>query len=450
MLSSFISADLRQQWRKTWQLAWPVILANLSLPLLGLADAALLGHLDASVYLAGVAAGGSLIAFVFWGFNFLSMGLSGFTSQALGAERYYDIVRQLMRYSIVAAGMVILVLVSHRLLINGGLALLALPDNVAAEANTYLTIRALGVPAIVFNAMLIGFFIGLQNTRIGLYTLTITQILNIGFNVLFVFVFDFKTAGIAMGTVISEYLGLLLILWQLKRTLHRMPIQQNPITSELFNKSQFRSIFQVSSNLFVRTFVLLSAFVWFNRTAAQFGETVIAANGLLLVFFTLISHFLDGTAAAAEAQTGHAYGQKNKRLLRQTWAVSAMLNGLFMVTLTLFFYFFGTLLLDLLTSQVDVFAIAEQHIIWVALLPLTGGIAFWLDGVFIGARRSKDMRNSVLSAFALFIFLSFVFAKSNASLWICFNAFFATRSLWLLTIFYKKLWHMDRHSSELI
>jgi len=438
MAMHLFGPNFRPQFKKTWQLAWPVILANLSLPLLSLADAAILGHLEESIYLAGVTAGGSIMAYVFWGFNFLSMGLSGFTSQSLGRKDKPAVVLQLKRYAIVAATLIFIVLICQRLFITGGLNVISPTLDVRTEADIYLSIRMLGVPAIVFNSMLLGFFIGLQNTRISLYTLSITQILNIGFNLFFVFGLGYKTAGIAVGTVISEYLGLILILWQLRKTLKSLNGDSAPIKLS-FNWAAFSPIFSVSSHLFIRTFILLSAFVWFNRISATFGEVTLAANGVLLAFFTLIAHFLDGTAAAAEAQTGHAFGQNDQHQLKQVWLASALLNSVFMITLSMLFIIAGTQLLGILTTQTEILNTASQQMLWVAVLPITGGIAFWLDGVFIGARRSKDMRNSVIAAFVVLILTSHLFADTNSTLWACFNGFFAIRSLWLLTVFYKKM-----------
>jgi len=236
---------------------------------------------------------------------------------------------------------------------------------------------------------------------------------------------------------------LLLILWQLRKTLATLRPQQSKPVIIQWQWHAFKPIFHVSSHLFIRTFFLLTAFVWFNRTAANFGSSVIAANGVLLVFFTLISHFLDGTAAAAEAQTGHAYGQKNQQRLQNVWRASATLNILFMLVLSGVFFCFGGNFLSWLTNQTDILSDASKQLIWVTILPLTGGIAFWLDGVFIGARRSKDMRNSVLFAFTFFVITSSIFASSNQKLWMTFNLFFALRSVWLLTIFYKKMWQTN-------
>lgn len=451
-LFSWIPADRRQfrlEFSKTWALAWPVILANISLPLLTLADAGILGHLNDPVYLAGVTAGASLMAFVFGGFNFLSMGISGFTSQSLGRKDYSEIITTLKRYISVAFVLIALVLIFYPLFVRGGIALIAPPAEVADQAKTYLNVRMFGVPAIILNIVLIGFFIGMQNTRITLYSVSVTQLVNIALNVLFVLGFNWQTFGIALGTVISEYLGLMLVLWHLKKALRKAPLARTPTKKLDFSWPNFRPIFHVSSHLFVRTFTLLLAFVWFNRIGASFGEVTLAANGILLAFFTVLSHFLDGTAAAAEAHTGHAIGEKNSKRLRYGWVASLILNSVFILSLMLLFAVFGASLLGLLTNQTEVFSQAAQHWHWIILLPLAGGFAFWADGVFIGARRSKDMRNSVLVGFALFIVLSFQFATTNNLLWASFCVFFVTRSTWLLTVFYKKLWSIKFSNSSL-
>ncbi|MEX2321976.1 MAG: MATE family efflux transporter, partial [Saccharospirillum sp.] len=210
-------------WRRTWALMWPVMLANLSLPLLGLVDTAVLGHLDDSIYLAGVALGASLMAFVFLGFNFLSMGLSGFTSQAKGANDAGLIRTQLAQYSLVASLLSAIILLAQSVLIQLGLEFMQASDAATTEARIYLNIRIWGVPAQVFTSMLLGFFIGLQNTRIGLVTVSVAQLVNLVLNVTLVYGFGMTTDGIALGTVISEYLALTLVLLTLWRTLKALP-----------------------------------------------------------------------------------------------------------------------------------------------------------------------------------------------------------------------------------
>jgi MATE family multidrug resistance protein len=297
-----------------------------------------------------------------------------------------------------------------------------------------------GVPALVLNSLLLGFFIGMQNTKIGLQTVAISQIANIGLNLLFVYGFGMNIDGIALGTVISEYLGLSLILWQLRRTLRHEEFSRALRLPFSLHWSDIAPIFQVSSHIFVRTFVLLFSFLWFNRMSAELGSSVLAANGLLLQFFYFIAHFLDGTAAAAEAQTGHAIGSENKILKRQVFKTTFLLTAVFMISMSVFFGLFGSTFLIWLNNQNDVLFEANQVIWLIAWLPITGGIAFWLDGVFIGARESKSMRNSVLVGFMSFFVISLFFATTNSALWLSFHCMFLMRSIWLLTVFYKKVY----------
>lgn len=420
-------------WRRTWSLMWPVMLANASMPLLGLVDTAVLGHLDDSVYLAGVALGSSLMAFVFWGFNFLSMGLSGFTSQAYGARNTSQLRTQLAQYSLVALLLISLVLLLHPWLIAAGLDFMNASSAATEEAQLYLSIRVWGVPAQIFNTMLLGFFTGMQNTRISLYTVSLAQMVNLVLDVVLVYGFGLTTAGIALGTVASEYLALILVLLMLRRTLGRLgPGLDRALLGRL---SAYGAIFNVSASLFLRTFLLLSGFAWFNRMGAQFGNDVLAANAILLTFLTLISNTLDGSAAASEAQVGLAIGRGRTDQLRTVLWTTGLAALALMTSLSLCFALTGGLIIDLLTGQAKLEQLARDYLPWLAALPLAGGLAFWLDGVFIGARLTRQMRNGVIFGFALFLASSLVLPATNHWLWFSFCLLFVGRSIWMLCVF---------------
>ncbi|MBU2864509.1 MATE family efflux transporter [Reinekea forsetii] len=425
---------------KSWSLAWPVILANMSMPLLGLTDAAILGHLDNSLYLAGVTAGLALMAYVFGGFNFLAMGLSGFTSQLLGQKNYSELKLTLYRYIALALFLIVSFILFSPIFIKVGLTFINPPAAVAEQAQLYLSIRMFGVPALVLNSLLLGFFIGMQNTKIGLQTVAVSQVANIGLNLWFVYGLGMTIDGIAWGTVISEYLGLSLILWRLWRTFQSTSLKNEKVSSFSIKWRAFKPIFEVSSHIFVRTFILLTSFLWFSRISADLGASTLAANGLLLQFFYFISHFLDGTAAAAEAQTGHAIGRNNKPLKRLVFKTTFFLTVGFMLTMSAFFGVFGSHFVALLNSQPDVLIEANQVIWLIAWLPITGGLAFWLDGIFIGARESKAMRNSVVFGFLSFFGISWFLIESNTGLWLSFHCMFMVRSLWLLTVFFRRVY----------
>lgn len=429
-------------WRHTWALMWPVMLANLSLPLLGLVDTAVLGHLDDSVYLAGVALGASLIAFVFLGFNFLSMGLSGFTSQAKGADDARLIRTQLAQYCLVAALLSATVLAAQSALIQLGLGFMQASEAATAEARLYLRIRIWGVPAQVFTSMLLGFFVGMQNTRIALVTVSVAQLVNLVLNVTLVYGVGMTTDGIALGTVISEYLALVLVLLTLRRTLKHLSPGLD--ASRLKAPAAYAGIFSVSLSLFVRTFLLLMGFAWFNRLSAALGDTVLASNAILLAFLTLISNTMDASAAAAEAQVGLAIGQRDPQALREVlWTTGWCAFGL-ASALTMVFALLGDNLLGILTSQPALQQQAGAYLSWVVAMPLLAGTAYWLDGVFIGARLTAQMRNGVVFGFFSFVLASQWLPATQQALWFGFSLLFIGRSLWMLAVY----WHSVRPMTQ--
>lgn len=428
--------------KKVIQLAWPVIIANFSLPLLGIVDTSVVGHLDSEVYLAGIALGASLMAFVFWGFNFLSMGISGSVSQALGREDQLEIRSLLYRYLIIALVLALLLMVSSPWLIDLGLTLMNATEAVSLEAATYLQIRAFGVPAILLNLVMIGWFTGMQNTRVALYTQFVAQLLNIALDLWFVLGLGWRTEGIAVGTVCAEYLATILLVV----VLVRQPFSWGlaiPL-KKLLSRAHLRSIFSVSQALFIRTFALLFSFAYFNHLGAQIGDRFLAANAILLSLLTLISHLLDGLAAAAEALTGRAIGAQDRQELDEVLAVTGLLSVSFAIFLTIVLAISGDWLLLLMTNQPEVLALASDHLIWLILMPLWATVSYWLDGVFIGARLSRQMRNSVLLALLL-LYLpisTYLSPLTNDQLWLCFSVFMIGRSLlmlFFLTLFYRRL-----------
>ncbi|WP_428242476.1 MATE family efflux transporter [Gynuella sp.] len=425
-------------WKQTFHLAWPVALANLSFPLLGLVDASVLGHLDNPIFLAGVALGSSLIAFVFWGFNFLAMGLSGVTSSAYGAHNSSEIKTHLTQYAIIASILISLLLLLHRPLIEIGLQFMNSSPEVEQQARIYLQIRAWGIPAMIFNSMLIGFFTGMQNTRIGLYTVSVSQVINLVLNVVLVFRFNMSTDGIALGTVISEYIGVVFIFIALLKLYKRLG---GTIRWQLLlNIGYYRSMLATSFNLLIRSFLLLFSVTWLNKLSAQINDQTLAVNAVLLSLFTLVSNTQDATASAAEAQTGLALGARDQQKLKEVLVTTGILAFVFSILLSLIFIVLKDIIIHLMTNQTDLRNLISHNFIWVQILPLLAFLAFWLDGVFIGARLSGDMRNSVIAGFCCFFLISHFIPHTPEAVWCSFCLTYLVRSAWLLRMFLKKIW----------
>ncbi|WP_144407738.1 MATE family efflux transporter [Gynuella sunshinyii] len=425
-------------WKQTFHLAWPVALANLSFPMLGLVDASVLGHLDNPIFLAGVALGSSLIAFVFWGFNFLAMGLSGVTSSAYGAHNPGEIKTHLTQYAIVASTLIFMLLLLHKPLIEMGLQFMNSSPEVEQQARIYLQIRAWGIPAMIFNSMLIGFFTGMQNTRIGLYTVSVSQIINLVLNVVLVFRFNMSTNGIALGTVISEYIGVTFIFIALLKRYKRLGGTIN--WQLLLNVGYYKPMLATSFNLLIRSFLLLFSVTWLNKLSAQINDQTLAVNAILLSLFTLISNTQDATASAAEAQTGLALGAGNRQKLKEILITTGMIALAFSILLSLIFILLKDVIIHLMTNQTALQNLVSHNFIWVQILPLLAVLAFWLDGVFIGARLSGDMRNSVIAGFFGFFLISHFIPQTPEAVWCSFCLTYLVRSTWLLRIFLTKIW----------
>ena len=430
---------------KIWALAWPMIISNLSVPLLGLVDTAILGHLESAHYLAAVAVGSSVLAFLYWGFGFLRMGTTGFAAQTFGAKDH-QASRQLLAQSIVMGGTIgLLVLISSPWLLALGLKLIEAPQDAQALAMSYCQIRIFSAPAALINYGIIGWFIGHQNTRWPLYITVFTNLLNIVLDVLLVIVLDLKSDGAALATLIAEYAGCGLAVFALLKQLK--PMEGRVDFAKLKKWQSYQPLIAVNQHLFIRTLVLLASFAFFTAQGANMGEAVLAANAILMQLVLLASYGMDGFTHASEALVGDAIGQKDHvTFLHHCYACGRWA----LLTACLFsaaYYFLGELLLPLFSSIPEVLATTQSYLPWVTALPLVAIASYWLDGIFIGATQTRAMRDSMLFS-ALIIYLPTWFFSQhwgNHGLWFAFTAFNLARGLSLAAYFFsynKSLkWH---------
>ncbi len=423
---------------KIWRLAWPMIISNLSVPMLGLVDTAILGHLESAHYLAAVAVGGSILAFLYWGFGFLRMGTTGLTAQAFGAEDHLQ-SRLVAGQSILlglAIGTVIVFL--SPLLLSLGLSLVVPPAGTYDLALQYAQIRIFSAPAVLVNYAIIGWFIGQQNTRWPLIITVFTNLLNVGLDFLLIMGLDMKSEGAAIATLIAEYSGCGLALFLLRKALLKQP-GETVAVSQLTYWPDYRRLLMVNRHLFVRTLVLLASFAFFTAQGSKQGDIVLAANTLIMNLLLLTSFGLDGFAHAAEALTGDAVGKRDrKRFLatcKQCACWSLLTAGLF----TLLFVIAGNQLIALLTSIHAVQAQATLYLPWLLLLPITAVWSYLLDGIFIGATQTSAMQTTMLLSVLLVYLPCWYLTRhwGNHGLWFAFIAFNLARGLSLGACFYR-------------
>ncbi|WP_245391757.1 MATE family efflux transporter [Salinicola aestuarinus] len=422
-----------------WNLAWPIILSNLSVPLLGLVDTAVVGHLPDSRYLAAVTLGATLFSFLYWGFGFLRMGTTGLTSQAVGRESDSD-VRLLLAQSLVMAGVIgLLLILLAEPLISLGLWLLDGSAVATALAGDYAHIRIFSAPAVLANYAILGWFIGQQRTRITLAILLLTNGVNIALDLLFVVGFGFASDGVAWASLIADYSALAFGLWRV--ALHWRTLGGSLSREALRSLARYAELIRVNQHLFVRTLGLLFAQAFFTAQAANFGDTVLAANAVLLQFIMLTSFALDGFANAAEALTGRSVGQRAwddfNDAVRAATKLSVAVAGASM----LMFAVGGDALVALLTDLPEVRATATDYLPWMVVMPAIAVWSYLLDGVFIGATESRAMRDTVWLAIACYLPAWWLTqGLGNHGLWLSFLLFTAVRSASLGACY----WHYRR------
>lgn len=387
--------------RRLWAVAWPLMLTNLTVPLLGLVDTAVLGHLDSPEYLGAVAVGANLFSILYWTFGFMRMGTTGLAAQAWGKRDEFGQVALLVRSLVLAVGIGLLLILFHQPLIQLGLTLMNPSERVTELAAGYAAIRIWSAPAVLCQYTLVGWLIGTQFARAPMIMLIVANSLNIVLDVLFVTVFGWNSQGVAIATVIAEYsaaaIGFRLVLL-------RLPAGQGFSRALMGQLSDYARILQVNRYIMVRTIALLLVLAFFTAQGARQGDTILAANAVLITFLLVISNGLDGFANAAEALIGEAVGKGSRRRFRLVFRTALHWSLYGSLIFTVAFVLGGRHLISLLTGIDEVRTTAWQYLPWLWALPLTAVWGFLLDGVFIGATRTRDMQNTMLFS-ALVVFL---------------------------------------------
>ncbi len=420
--------------RRVWALAFPIILSNVTVPLLGAVDTAVMGHLNSPVYLGAVAIGSLVFNYLYWGFGFLRMGTTGLTAQALGADNADEVRATLGRAVITAVGLGLLLLAVQSpviwLMYNAFEASTAVEDFSA----TYIAIRIWSAPAALVNYALLGWFIGLGRMRLVLLVQVAMNGLNIILNLVFVLGLGLTVDGVALATVISEIFGMVLSIALAVGVVRAIGGHWD--LSRVRAVAAFRRLAAINGNLFLRTLFLISAFGWFTAHGARFGDVTLAANAVLLTFLTIASYALDGFAHAAETLVGQSVGRRNESDYRSAIFASTKLAGLVGVLFTLVFVIGGSLLIAALTGLADVQVEAGRYLLWAAAVPIVGVWAYQLDGIYLGATSTRAMRDTMVVSFIVYLGLS-LWAMSmwgNHGLWAAFLFFFAIRGIALAAL----------------
>lgn len=415
--------------KKILRLAVPNIISNISVPLLSMVDLAIAGHMGSLSFIGAVGVAGVIFNFIYWNFGFLRMGTTGLTAQAYGARDLEKSVETLVRSSVIALGIALILIIAQKWILQFSFHFIDVTDATREPIKQYFYIRIWSAPCALLLYAFKGWFIGMQNSKFPMIIAIITNILNIVFSLLFVYSFKFSFKGVALGTVVAEYSGLLLalILWftyygKLKKYIN---------WAEIFVKEKLLQFFNINSNIFLRTFCLILVFTSFTTFSTKSGDTILAVNTLLLQLFTLFSYIMDGFAYAAESLTGKYIGAKNNFQLRISIKYIFRWGWILTILFTILYYFWGDQILSLLTNNQSVLEASKPYYKWVLLIPISGFGAFLWDGVYVGATASKAMRNAIFIATLGYFVLYFLIEPviGNSALWMALLLFLLLRGI---------------------
>lgn len=421
-----------QAWHgPVWRLAGPMILSNLTVPLMGMVDSAIMGHLPDQSLIGAVAVGALIFSFLFWGLGFLKMGTTGYAAQAFGAGERAELAATLARPSLLALALAGLLLALQGPVASLSFWIVEPSADVQANARLYYDVRIWSAPATLLTYGVIGWLIAVQDTRWVLVLAVLTNLLNLGLSLFFVLALDWGIVGVAAGTVAAEYLALLAVVPVIAFKLGRHAAR--PTWARVLDRRALVAMMRLNLDLLLRTFALLAAFTLFTSAGARQGDAILAANALLMHLQSLMAYGLDGFAHAAETLSGAAWGRRSRKDFLGGIEAATLWAAILSIGFAIAYAIAGPAILTLFTEHEAIVAEAVRYLPWMVVSPLVSVWSFMLDGIFIGTTRSGAMRNAML--LSLLVYLGLVWALypawGNHGLWVAFLGFMLARAVTL-------------------
>lgn len=422
------SSEKLTLYRRIWQLSLPMILSNITVPLLGMTDIAVIGHLNNVLYIDSVNLGTSVISYIYWLLVFLRWSSSGLTAQAYG-QKNEKAIGVILARGIALAGLVgILIILLQKMIIHFAMIFMHPTPSLIPATVLFLRICIWGAPAVMLNYVLVGWFIGIQNTKVPMIMLIGSNIIGMFLDIILVFKCHLALAGVAIATLIAQYcaiaIGLPFLYKKIKGKIKAFSLKA------ILHWEEVKKFLFINQDLFLRSLCLCFAYALFTRQSTQYGAVVYAVNAILMSFQFLMACFLDGVANATEALIGEAIGQKSRlaftKVLRSVLYTALLVASLY----SLAFALFHSLLINIMTNVNEVRLAAKNYALWIILSPFISVWSFILDGIFVGATRTRDMRNTMLlSVICVFLPICyFTQEMGNHGLWIALFGFLVARA----------------------
>ncbi|WP_204113810.1 MATE family efflux transporter [Shimia biformata] len=412
------------------KIAIPIVLSNATVPILGAVDTGVVGQLGEAAPIGAVGIGAIILTAIYWVFGFLRMGTTGLTSQAQGAGRSGEVTAMLMRALMIGAGAGIAIILLQAVLFRGAFLLSPASPEVETLARDYMAIRVWSAPAMITLYGITGWLIALERTRAVLVIQLWMNGLNIALDLWFVLGLGWGVEGVALATFLAEWSGMGLGLW-ICRDAFGNPAWRD--WARIFDAARLREVMVVNTDILLRSLMLQVIFVSFLFLGARFGDVTLAANQVLMQFLHITAYALDGFAFAAEALVGQALGAMNRDALRRASVLTSLWGMVCVVGLAVVFALFGGAIIDLMTTAPDVRIEARSYLVWMVLAPLLGIASWMLDGIFIGATRTRDMRNMMAVSLVIYglAVAALIPTFGNHGLWLALLVSFVARGLTL-------------------
>jgi len=420
-------------------LSIPVFFSNLAIPMVGIVDTGLMGNLGETKYLAATSIATSVMTMIVWSFGFLRMGTVGIVSQAYGRGDYREIVKTLLRNFLIALAISLIIIILKPLISIS----IQHFFNTSLEAqkliNTYLNVRVFSIPAELSIYILVGFYLGIQKTKISSFLIVVLSVLNIVFSSLFVLSYDLNVFGVALGTLAASYMTIMIFsIFTYSFIIKKFKII--PRFEKLIVKSKLLKLFNINFDIFIRTLFLTFSFLWVTYLGSKLGEDYLAVNAILMQFIILAAFFLDAYAFSTEGIIGYTVGRKNKISFLSVVKNSIQLSFFTAMIISFIYLVFFKEIINLITDIEILRFISYKHFIWIIIIPPLASFCYQLDGIFIGASQTQEMRNAMIVSVLSFIVISIYFTRyfGNHGLWFSLALFMILRGL-TLQFYFKKI-----------
>ena len=425
MFNSFSRID-----KNTLKIAIPLIISNITIPLVGFVDNVMMGHLGSMVYLGAIGVGSIIISYILFSFGFIKSLTTGFVSQHTGSSNTKELLLSLSHLLLISSFISFLIIFFRDQIIIFSLNFMNASSEVNINSKIYLDYRIWSIPAIFLRDILIGYYIGVQKIKAAIIISITVNLLNIILDYYFIYILNYSIEGVAIASLISEYSVVFFILYAIKN--ENIFKNTNLKIYEIFDWLMIKKKVLVNMNMFLRSFILMTIFIYFMKVGASYGDSILAANAILLNFFFLFSYGIDGFAHSSEVLVGNSIGKKNNVLLKQSIYSAGKFSVILASIYLIIFNVFDSLIIQFVTNLEVIHTIVLSNITYLYLIFISATVAFWLDGVFIGSLKATLLRNiMIISGILFFIVETVLLQGNNDNLWISFLVFFTARSMLL-------------------